>query len=88
MESLMARSRWHACDNSGTETEQRGLDPNVWFGNVERVASERIGRETVTCVSNIYKYYVSYRLLNAQRDRRDGGEARFGSASDGKNSAS
>ena len=35
------------------ETEKRGLDPNVWFGNVERVASERIGRETVTYVSNI-----------------------------------
>ena len=32
------------------ETEKRGLDPNVWFGNVERVASERIGRETVTYV--------------------------------------
>ena len=38
------------------EAEKRGLDPNVWFGNVERVASERIGRETVTYVSNIYKY--------------------------------
>ena len=35
--------------------EKRGLDPNVWFGNVERIASERIGRETVTYVSNIYK---------------------------------
>ena len=32
------------------ETEKRGLNPNVWFGNVERVASERIGRETVTYV--------------------------------------
>jgi hypothetical protein len=28
------------------ETETRGLNPNVWFGNVERIASERIGRET------------------------------------------
>jgi len=45
------------------EAEKRGLDPNKWFGNVERVASERIGRETVTYVSNIYKYYVAYRLL-------------------------
>jgi hypothetical protein len=35
----------------------------VWFGNVERVASERVGRETVTYVSNIYKYYVAHRLL-------------------------
>ncbi len=57
------------------ETAQRGLDPNVWFGNVERVASERIGRETVTYVSNIYKYYLTYRLLSAQRDRRDAAKA-------------
>ena len=40
------------------EAEERGLDRNIWFNNVERIASERIGRETVTYVSNIYKYYV------------------------------
>ena len=57
------------------EAEKRGLDPNVWFGNVERVASERIGRETVTYVSNIYKYYVTYRLLSEQRDRRAAAKA-------------
>jgi membrane-bound lytic murein transglycosylase MltF len=45
------------------ETERRGLDPNVWFGNVERVVSERIGRETVQYVSNIYKYYIAYKLV-------------------------
>jgi len=45
------------------EAEKRGLNPNVWFGNVEQIASERIGRETVTYVSNIYKYYVAYRLV-------------------------
>jgi membrane-bound lytic murein transglycosylase MltF len=52
------------------ETEKKGLNPNVWFGNVERVASERIGRETVTYVSNIYKYYITYRLLADQQERR------------------
>jgi membrane-bound lytic murein transglycosylase MltF len=57
------------------ETEKRGLDPNVWFGNVERVASERIGRETVTYVSNIYKYYITYRLLSEQRERREAAKA-------------
>jgi membrane-bound lytic murein transglycosylase MltF len=57
------------------ETEKRGLDPNVWFGNVERVASERIGRETVTYVSNIYKYYLTYRLLSTQRERREAAKA-------------
>ena len=57
------------------EAEKRGLNPNVWFGNVERVASERIGRETVTYVSNIYKYYVAYRLMTEQRERRDAAKA-------------
>ena len=38
---------------------------------MERIASERIGRETVTYVSNIYKYYVAYTLLTAQYERRD-----------------
>jgi membrane-bound lytic murein transglycosylase MltF len=60
------------------ETKKRGLDPNVWFGNVERVASERIGRETVTYVSNIYKYYIAYRLLSDQRDRREAAKAAVG----------
>jgi membrane-bound lytic murein transglycosylase MltF len=47
-----------------------GLDPNVWFGNVELVASKEIGQETVTYVSNIYKYYVAYKLAVAQRELR------------------
>ena len=57
------------------ETEKRGLDRNVWFGNVERVASEKIGRETVTYVSNIYKYYIAYRLSTAQLERRAAAKA-------------
>jgi len=53
------------------EAAKRGLDPNVWFGNVEQIASERIGRETVTYVSNIYKYYIAYRLVAEERTRRE-----------------
>ena len=53
------------------EAEKRGLDPNVWFGNVEQIASERIGRETVTYVSNIYKYYIAYSLVSEERARRN-----------------
>jgi membrane-bound lytic murein transglycosylase MltF len=52
------------------EAERQGLNPNVWFGNVEQIASERIGRETVTYVSNIYKYYVAYRLVLEENERR------------------
>jgi membrane-bound lytic murein transglycosylase MltF len=54
------------------EATTRGLDPNVWFNNVERIAAERIGRETVTYVSNIYKYYVAYLLVQGEYlQRRD-----------------
>ena len=50
---------------------ERGLDPNKWFGNVEIVAAREIGRETVQYVSNIYKYYLSYSLIQQQRAARD-----------------
>jgi membrane-bound lytic murein transglycosylase MltF len=49
------------------EAARRGLDPNVWFHNVEYVAAEKVGAETVTYVSNIFKYYVAYRLIMEQR---------------------
>ena len=52
------------------EAERRGLNPNVWFGNVEQIACERIGRETVTYVGNIFKYYIAYRLVDDQKARR------------------
>jgi len=45
------------------EAAGQHLNPNVWFDNVERVASEKIGRETVQYVSNIYKYYIAYTLV-------------------------
>jgi membrane-bound lytic murein transglycosylase MltF len=57
------------------EAAKRGLDPNVWFGNVEQIASERIGRETVTYVSNIYKYYVAYKLMTEENARREAAKA-------------
>jgi membrane-bound lytic murein transglycosylase MltF len=43
--------------------EARGLDPNVWFNNVEIVTAEKIGIETTMYVRNIYKYYVAYKLM-------------------------
>jgi membrane-bound lytic murein transglycosylase MltF len=51
-----------------------GLDPNVWFNNVELVAAKDIGQETVTYVSNIYKYYVAYKLAVQQRELRQKAE--------------
>jgi membrane-bound lytic murein transglycosylase MltF len=53
------------------EAVNKGLDPNVWFDNVELVASKEIGQETVTYVANIYKYYVAYKLAVEQRQARE-----------------
>jgi membrane-bound lytic murein transglycosylase MltF len=50
---------------------QRGLNPNVWFNNVELMAAEKIGRETVTYVSNIYKYYLAYQMIEEERVERE-----------------
>ena len=52
------------------EAARRGLNADRWFGNVERIADERVGRQTVDYVSSIYKYYVAYRLtLDGSRSR-------------------
>jgi membrane-bound lytic murein transglycosylase MltF len=52
------------------EAKARGLNPNIWFDNVERVVSEHVGRETVQYVSNIYKYYIAYTLVQDDLARR------------------
>jgi len=48
-----------------------GLDPNVWFQNVEVAAAREIGRETVQYVSNIYKYYIAYRMAVSQMEKKE-----------------
>ena len=60
------------------QAKAAGLNPNKWFNNVELIAAKRIGRETVTYVSNIYKYYLAYQLdaagtAGARRGDEDGG---------------
>jgi len=44
----------------------QGLDPNKWFGNVELMVSQNVGQTTVQYVSNIYKYYIAYKLVVEQ----------------------
>jgi membrane-bound lytic murein transglycosylase MltF len=60
------------------EAEKTGLDPNVWFRNVEMVAAKRIGRETVQYVSNIYKYYTAYRLIMDKLQRKEEAKKKMG----------
>ncbi len=50
-----------------SEAERIGLDPNEWFDNVETIAAQVIGRETVQYVSNIYKYYIAFQLVAMQQ---------------------
>lgn len=52
------------------KAKERGLNPDIWFENVELVAAQDIGQETVTYVGNIYKYYVAYKLALEQHEIR------------------
>ena len=42
---------------------ERGLDPNVWFNNVELIVAAEVGRRDRQYVANIYKYYIAYQLI-------------------------
>lgn len=47
-----------------------GLDPNIWFGNVEVMAARMISREPVRYVANIHKFYTAYRMIEEQALQR------------------
>jgi membrane-bound lytic murein transglycosylase MltF len=53
------------------ETAAQGLDPNKWFGNVELMVGKDVGQETVQYVSNIYKYYVAYKMAVEHKQQRE-----------------
>lgn len=59
------------------KAEEQGYDPNRWFDNVEVVAAREVGREPVTYVANIVKYYVAYSLSVARQEQRSGARDRF-----------
>ena len=54
------------------QARKEGLDPDRWFGNVELVVAREIGQVTVTYVSNVYKYYVAYKLALQQANQGGG----------------
>jgi len=47
-----------------------GLNPNVWFKNVEYAVAKKVGAETVGYVSNIYKYYLGWKLMTEREAAR------------------
>ena len=53
------------------EAAENGYDGNTWFGHVEHVVAQKVGREPVQYVGNIYKYYIAYSLLERKRVARD-----------------
>lgn len=50
--------------------KKHGYDPNIWFKNVEIITRRNIGREPVTYVANINRYYVVYKQLSALEQLR------------------
>jgi len=50
--------------------EKLGLNPNVWFDNVEISMGQAVSREPVIYVRNIFKYYTAFKLLAAERASR------------------
>lgn len=52
------------------KAKEMGLDPNIWFRNVERAAQQMVGSETTRYVANVYKYYLAYTLLNNLNDNK------------------
>ena len=43
-----------------TEARRRGLNPNQWFFQVERVAMEQVGMGPVSYVNSVNKYYLAF----------------------------
>ena len=62
------------------EAKAQGFDPDKWFNNVELLAAQQIGRETVQYVSNIYKYYIAYRLVLDRAQERNEAKANVSAA--------
>jgi len=56
-------------------TSDMGLDPNKWFNNVEVATSRHIGLETVQYVSNIFKYFVCYKMALEREREKEAAEA-------------
>jgi len=47
-----------------------GVNPDVWFNQVEHVAARMMGQETVRYVRNVFKYYVAYTLAQETESQR------------------
>ncbi len=49
---------------------ERGLDPDVWFRNVELIVAEKVGRGTIQDGDHIYKDYAAYSMIAAEEEAK------------------
>ena len=70
LQGLVEAGGEHDSPGFASRPTDQGLDPNKWFGNVELMVAKDVGQETVTYVSNIYRYYVAYKLALGARDSK------------------
>ncbi|MFB3390385.1 hypothetical protein Q7C23_23300, partial [Flavobacterium sp. LAR06] len=42
------------------EARRRGLNPDQWFFQVERIAMEQVGMGAVSYVNSVNKYYLAF----------------------------
>ena len=85
-QTLLALAAYNVGPNRMISLRQKaareGYDPNIWFDNVELIAAREVGREPVSYVANIYKYYLAYRTSAEQLTRRQQARKRVGIATD------
>jgi membrane-bound lytic murein transglycosylase MltF len=67
-QALLTLASYHAGPAKVAQLRQaaapRGLEANRWRNNVEVIASERVGQETVRDVANISTYSIAYKLVS------------------------
>lgn len=63
-------------------TTEMGLDPDIWFNNVELAALDVVGREPVRYVANVNKYYIAYKLAKRDEAERNRQRRQVHSATD------
>jgi len=69
---------------SRARAEKMGLDPNIWFGNVEIATAKAVSSEPVIYVRNIFKYAVDIRLSMDMVETRDAAASKIRKESESK----